>query len=150
MWLINPIYPTKVDVSIPDLNDAITKNLGDELLVQGFNTITKCIDMKEDNKDKTVKAGRYVLSSTFNNREVYEVVPLSGAYLAGYLATPPQGMKLFYNEEKLCSGFINPYGYVMCREPIPNSIYDFQSCTVSHFIETLIYTGRDNNILKFL
>lgn len=164
--------------SRPELNTKTTISIGDEMLSQGVLYKTQAIHIIADSCDGFVKKGYYRLHKYAGNGKVaYEPIESTGAriILKGSFSGPlflvyspklidSSSGKYSDSEKELLVGGYNGFGDIVCIRPtlgvssknlygiIPPENYELTTAVIqsdSNFQQTLIYTGREGNIIKF-
>jgi len=140
----------KENVSYPELDTTITRNVGDILLQQGTREVADGLEFTNDSVERTVKKGLYRAVGKQQDYIIYKPVPSSGAEVVGSGMIPNKGLAM-----KNGSLFIFSYGgfgNVVTWEKIPISDYKRTKVPIegpNNLQQTLIYTGKEKNILKF-
>lgn len=156
------------NTSHPELNTVTTVSVGDIMLMQGVETKTSAIIIKNDTAHGCVRKGVYKLEGEEPKKgwKLYSPIYSTGAnFVSNGMYNAPRYLVVgdytviidqYNNTEKIpnalsCSGF-NLYGRLMRFYLIPEEDYEVSSVVLDNaknFQQTLIYTGRDKNIVKF-
>ncbi|MCR5613848.1 hypothetical protein [Treponema sp.] len=158
-------YVRKESFSIPSLDTVTTVSVGDALLKQGSLVKTDAIQIKKDSLDGVVKKGIYRYDGKDKNgNKMFRPVYNSGAEI---ISTPNQPftfivygpIKQMVNDKwvevgkGLTAGFLTGINTMRKGSKfIPDTDYEMTEIIApeeNSFQQTLLYTGRENNIIKF-
>jgi len=145
-----PITQNIENISYPELNVVTTKSIGDILLSQGFRTTYPAIEILQDIKGPmgggNIIKGIYIGVSREGNNVIYKPKPndaiMNEAVGVFFLAYSSDGLNIAWR-----GGF----GNLVKGKRIEKDYYNETATTIetsSDFQQTLIYTGKEGNIIK--
>lgn len=143
--------PEVKHVSFPKLDNKVTKSVGDILIQQGTLSTYKGIRVKTDQLNGKVKKGSYKNIGKQQKYEIYEPIPSSGASISISSLISNQAF-LAEIDNDVYLAWYGGYGNVVAPRKLPPDSFSFESVDVEEtedFQQTLIYTGKENNIIKF-
>jgi len=145
-----PITQNVENISYPELNTVTTKSIGDILLSQGLRSTYPAIEILQDIKGPlgggNIVKGIYIGVSKEGDNVIYKPRPndavMNEATKYMFLASSADGLNMAWR-----GGF----GNLVKGKRIDKSYYNETATTVetsSDFQQTLIYTGKEGNIIK--
>ncbi len=165
------VAPVLEDIAVPESHKETVRNVGDVVLER--SRVYNISSVKIVSNIPDVAVGKYEMTAYFYDIiagnsdptsgpvvsdkkiriDIYSPVAGSGAII------PPNSalynrMYLFYNTEsgKLYKGFFDGYGYPVTTGELPPYSYYIKvdySERFNNFTQTLMYTGREGDVVKF-
>jgi hypothetical protein len=148
-----PVKQIVENMSFPEIDTVATKSIGDILLSQGVRTTYPAIEMLQDAggpgpfvSSGNIVKGIYLAMSQEGDNVIYKPRP-SDAIM--YDAVGP--FFLAYSNSKLNMAWRGGFGNLVKGKIIDQAYYNETTATIessSDFQQTLIYTGKEGNIIK--
>jgi hypothetical protein len=145
------IKPNIIATSIPEIGVETTKTIGEILVAKGTRSEIYGVEVSTPMSDGTVTAGLYRETKSTDSYECFEPVTPSGASIKRMSSSE---CFLAYNKalHSLQRATLNEFGMIFYLGEIPSSSYQFKKFNLENtnsFQKTLIFTGKDKDILRF-
>jgi hypothetical protein len=136
---------TKTEISYPPLNIEVTKNLGDQLLEKGFNTTQKALIVEEEMESFAYDIPSKQYKQTGYDDKGFYFEPWG--IIKAAIADPFSGLTVQHkNPDEVC--VITVFNASSCIKG-KFRIDDVESIESPSYSQTLIYTGKVGNKVRF-
>jgi len=145
------IEPEIIDVSDPKIGIETTKTIGETLVSEGSRLEAYGLEILSPSLDGCVSTGLYRQTASSDDFDRFDPVPSTGAAIK---PVNTAACFLAYNKrlKSLQRAVYNDFGMIYYLGGIPQGNYQYKKFTVdnkSSFQKTLIFTGKDKDILRF-
>lgn len=138
------------DIDFPKIGEQTTVYVGDAMLIQGTHILTKVLSLEEPATGMCydVSPGKYRIAGEDEYKYYFKQTGEPGGIKKGALCDRTAGLYVSKdNLKEVC--VITVYNTFVCNSANRLSIDDVEIASLNHVQRSLLYSGRENDQLKF-